>query len=81
MMKQMFFLLLISFTGAYAQKPSTIHCSYSILNYGAVGDGRTLDTRAIQRAIDDCAANGGGTVFLPAGEFVSGVLQLHSAYS
>ena len=44
--------------------------------YGARNDGRTLATRAIQRAIDDCAAQGGGVVQLAGGTFLSGTLVL-----
>jgi polygalacturonase len=44
--------------------------------FGAVGDGRTLDTRAIQAAIDARAASGGGTVRVPPGAFVTGALAL-----
>lgn len=47
-----------------------------IESYGAVGDGRTLNTRAIQAAIDDCGA--GGRVVVPAGCFVTGALFLKS---
>ena len=39
--------------------------------YGAVGDGTTKDTHAIQAAIDQCAAKGGGTVRLTAGTYLS----------
>lgn len=45
--------------------------------YGAKGDGTSLDTQAIQQAIDDCAATG-GTVLLSAGTFLSGTIQLAS---
>ena len=51
---------------------------YNVLDYGAVGDGKTLDTAAIQAALDDCAASG-GTVLLPGGHvFKSGSLILGS---
>jgi polygalacturonase len=46
----------------------------SILSYGAVADGQTLATAAIQKAIDACAAQGGGTVVVPAGRWVTGAL-------
>lgn len=51
---------------------------YDIRDYGAKGDGKTLDTAAIQAAIDACNAAHGGTVFIPAGVFMSGTLQLKS---
>jgi polygalacturonase len=52
--------------------------SYNILEYGAVGDGATINTAAIQAAIDVCHDAGGGTVYLPAGKFLSGTLVLKS---
>lgn len=48
----------------------------SIRDFGARGDGATIDTGAIQAAIDDLAALGGGTVVVPRGVFVSGALFL-----
>ena len=38
-----------------------------VTNYGAVGDGKTDDTRAIQAAFDHCGLSGGGAVVLPKG--------------
>jgi polygalacturonase len=48
----------------------------SVTDYGAVADGKTMDTRPIQAAIDHCAAADGGTVVIPKGEFISGALFL-----
>ena len=48
----------------------------SIAAAGAVGDGATLNTAAIQKAIDSLAANGGGTLVIPKGEFLSGAIYL-----
>ncbi|HUI09019.1 MAG TPA: glycosyl hydrolase family 28 protein [Bacteroidota bacterium] len=52
--------------------------SVNVADSGAVGDGRTLNTAALQRAIDGCAAAGGGTVEIPPGDFVTGTLFLRS---
>jgi alpha-L-rhamnosidase len=48
----------------------------SIAAAGAVGDGATLNTAAIQKAIDSLATNGGGTLVIPKGEFLSGAIFL-----
>jgi polygalacturonase len=47
-----------------------------VTRYGAIPDGRTLTTSSIQRAIDACAAAGGGIVLLSRGTFLSGTLVL-----
>lgn len=49
---------------------------FNIVDYGAVGDGETLNTVSIQAALAACEAAGGGTVLIPAGRFVSGSLFL-----
>jgi polygalacturonase len=50
--------------------------SASIRTFGAVADGSTVNTRAIQSGIDALAARGGGTLVVPRGVFVSGALFL-----
>ncbi|MBX3007150.1 MAG: hypothetical protein KF816_03880 [Melioribacteraceae bacterium] len=50
---------------------------HNVKDYGAVGDGVTLETSAIQKAIDYCSANG-GTVYLPQGKYLTGSLELKS---
>lgn len=50
----------------------------SITSKGAVPDGKTLCTDAIHAAIDACEANGGGTVFVPAGSYLTGPIVLKS---
>ena len=48
----------------------------NVLDYGAAGDGKTLDTTALQRAADACGP--GEEVWLPAGTYLTGALRLHS---
>jgi polygalacturonase len=50
----------------------------NVTDYGARPDGKTLNTRAIQRAIDDMFQSGGGTVYFPAGTFLTGRIDLKS---
>ncbi|WP_343610745.1 glycoside hydrolase family 28 protein [Novosphingobium sp.] len=58
-----------------ATKPKPI--TLDITRFGAIGDGKTLNTKAIQQAIDACPQ--GGVVRIPAGTFLSGALFLKSA--
>lgn len=51
---------------------------FNILNYGAVGDGKKLNTAAIQKAIDTCSKQGGGQVIVPSGTFLTGSVVLKS---
>lgn len=51
---------------------------YNIKDFGAKGDGKTLDTVAVQAAIDLCHKERGGTVMVPAGDFVIGTIELKS---
>ncbi|MFH1523765.1 MAG: glycoside hydrolase family 28 protein [Chloroflexota bacterium] len=49
--------------------------------FGARGDGHTLDTQALQAALDACSQHGGGTVFVPAGQYLTGTLFFHDNLS
>jgi polygalacturonase len=60
------------FTG-YSQENS-----FNVKAYGAAGDGITLDTKSINKAITACVNAGGGTVYFPAGIFVTGSFRIYS---
>ena len=49
---------------------------YVITDFGAVGDGKTVNTKAIQAAIDKCASSSGGVIVVPQGTFLSGAIFL-----
>jgi len=51
---------------------------FVITAYGAVGDGKTLNTEAFKKAIDDCNRRGGGSVIVPPGTFLTGAIHLKS---
>ncbi len=51
---------------------------FNVRDFGASGEKKTMATKAIQKAIDRCAASGGGKVYFPAGEYLSGPLTLKS---
>jgi polygalacturonase len=64
--------IFLSFTLAVHAK------EFNVRDFGAMGDGKTLDTSAIQKTIDAATAAGGGTVLIPRGQFLTGPLQLAS---
>ncbi len=51
---------------------------FNVRDFGATGDGRSLDTAALQAALDACAQAGGGQVLFPPGHYLSGTLRLRS---
>src|SRR5882724_7928021 len=74
-------LVLIAFTALLAgcavlstRSASAPPPRYVVSELGAVGDGTTVNTKALQSAIDRCAADGGGVVVIPKGTFLSGAL-------
>jgi polygalacturonase len=52
--------------------------TFDVRDYGAKGDGTTLDTAAIQKALDECGKAGGGTVRLPKGVYLSKPIVLRT---
>lgn len=72
-MKYIFLFLALIFTSvSYAQQ------SYNIIAFGAHGDNNTLNTLAIQTAIDKCFNGGGGTVIIPPEVFLTGTIYSKS---
>jgi polygalacturonase len=68
-------IFLTLFLSLASAKPTIF---YPVTEFGAVGDGKTLNTQAIQQAIDAAAKAGGGTVVFPAGRYLSGTICLRS---
>ena len=66
-------LLLLSGCGAAAHPRI-----FDVRDFGAKGDGTTLDTTALNRAIEACATEGGGKVLIPTGEYLTGTVHLKS---
>lgn len=58
--------------------PSFPDKQFNIVDYGAVGDGKTMNTEAIAKAISACTKAGGGKVVIPAGIWLTGPMQLQS---
>ena len=52
---------------------------FDVKESGAKGDGKTLDTNAIQKTLDECAKAGGGTIRFPAGTYLSKPIVLRSS--
>lgn len=61
--------------GNQAKKTDTV---FNIVDFGAVPDGKTLASGAFAAAVQSCVAAGGGTVYVPAGIFLSGPIRLQS---
>jgi polygalacturonase len=58
--------------------PSAKEAMFNVHTFGATGDGKTIDTPAINKAIEAIAAQGGGTLLFPAGTYVCFTIHLKS---
>lgn len=70
----LFILLILSCLSAIADNPN----DYNVHSFGAVGDGKNLDSPAINTAIESAFANGGGKIIVPAGIYLCGSIHLKS---
>ncbi|WP_144060222.1 glycoside hydrolase family 28 protein [Rhodopirellula sallentina] len=52
--------------------------TFNVRDFGAAGDGTTLDTAAIQKTLDACATDGSGVVRVPPGNYITGTITLKS---
>ncbi|MBI4877429.1 MAG: glycoside hydrolase family 28 protein [Acidobacteria bacterium] len=66
------------FLAASAARGADYAQVFNVKMFGAAGDKKTLDTLAIQKTIDACHKSGGGVVYFPTGDFLSGTLTLTS---
>ncbi len=64
--------------GIQVSLPSIPNRQFSVLDFGAVNDGSSLTTDAIQKAIDEANLQGGGTVIIPDGVYLTGPIVLKS---
>jgi len=67
----------VSPASAQTEAHST-QATYNVRDFGATGDGKTVDTPAINRAIEAAAAKGGGTIVFPAGTYMCFTIRLKS---
>jgi len=79
MMRDILFFISIGFSTVVFAQPSKVF--YNVKELGAKGDGITPDTRIINRAIEDAAASGGGTIYFPSGNYLLGSVHLKSNIS
>ena len=71
--KRIYLLLTLLASCLYLQA-----ATYNVRDFGAKADGKTIDSPAINRAIEAAAQDGGGTIYLPAGEYACYSIRLKS---
>lgn len=75
-MRIILLFIAISFSVIISAQSSKVF--YNVKELGAKGDGTTPDTKIINRVIEDAASAGGGTIYFPAGNYLSGSIHLKS---
>jgi len=75
----LFFSLAVNVTAENPPLPVIPTKTFNVAKYGGVGDGKTLNTAAIQKTIDAASAAGGGIVLIPEGKFLTGPFTLASS--
>lgn len=73
--------LLVGFFTTFSQNKPANNPLFNVKDFGAVGDGIALTSKAINKAIDAAEAVGGGTVYFPAGNYLSGTIHLKNNIS
>jgi polygalacturonase len=71
-------LFISSMGSAQSGTEHVVSSQYNIIQYGALPDGKTNNTVAIQHAVNDCHQHGGGRIIVPTGVFVTGTIRLYS---
>lgn len=67
--------MLLTSSALRAATPDSV---FNARNYGAKSDGKNLETAAINRVVDACAQACGGVVYLPPGNYLTGMIVLKS---
>ncbi len=70
--------ILLSLASISVSVAQTKKTEFVVTAYGAKGDGKTMNSNAIQAAIDALAARGGGRLIIPEGQFLTGSIELKS---
>ncbi len=68
----------LPFTMPELKEPVFSDKSFNIKDFGAVNDGRTLNTEAFAKAIKECSSAGGGKIIVPPGTWLTGSIKLES---
>ena len=71
-------LVLVLFTFSIQSFAGMNSSYFNVKDFGAMGDGKTLDSKAINLAIEAASKAGGGTVYIPSGTYLSGSIHLKS---